>query len=604
MISSPLRLAVSALCVLLVYPAYAQKTKAQLNTEIGTNFPDNNSGVITPQNLRTVTGDIVNSIMPTAPVTTGNLACFNGTTGLLKECGLGTGVGTWLATPSSANLAAALADETGGGPAVFANASTIAPKNLNTVRYASQYGQADWCANLVAAIADLGAVPGTIIVDSNQVINACSAVATIDIGNQHSVQFVSGNVFTLNQTIRIGIGSSVIGTSNGPVGGPGTNVVGTTLKWTGATSGDVLLMFGSFKSSISNITVDCNAVSDCAGIHYDSNNNPPTSYNDITNITITRAHYGILVGQRGTSHPTPVACNSNPSQPGCYEMDFLTVRNFLIFGTCADATAVGIHVNSYFALQQSTIDTGNLQCVNIGIRNVSSAGANTIVKNVVGGSIVGTNPTLFQTDSGGAQGYNLWNNESEGGWTYAVHDSGCSGSGTNTESWISNGWNDPVLVDGCQTISEIGAGSGGILKTVGGSAVVYTLGANTTGWTPTGGGIVYNQQQSWTPTMSCAAGSGTWTGQTGKYTRYPGYTAYSVTATLSAVGTCSSGVQFSLPFTAGASPGTGSGRETALTGKSLAVSSGASVISVFNYDNTFNGGSGAVYLVSGTFPSP
>lgn len=99
-------------------------------------------------------------------------------------------------------------------------------------------------------------------------------------------------------------------------------MVGTTLKWTGATSGDVLLMFGSFKSSISNINVDCNAVSDCAGIHYDSNNNPPSSYNDMINFTVTRAHYGILVGQRGTSHPTPVQCNTTPSQPGCYEMDF------------------------------------------------------------------------------------------------------------------------------------------------------------------------------------------------------------------------------------------------------------------------------------------
>lgn len=39
--------------------------------------------------------------------------------------GLGTGVATFLATPSSANLAAALTDETGSGPAVFATAPTI-----------------------------------------------------------------------------------------------------------------------------------------------------------------------------------------------------------------------------------------------------------------------------------------------------------------------------------------------------------------------------------------------------------------------------------------------------------------------------------------------
>lgn len=40
--------------------------------------------------------------------------------------GLGTGVATWLGTPSSANLAAALTDETGTGAAVFANSPALA----------------------------------------------------------------------------------------------------------------------------------------------------------------------------------------------------------------------------------------------------------------------------------------------------------------------------------------------------------------------------------------------------------------------------------------------------------------------------------------------
>src|ERR1700756_4125985 len=68
-------------------PAYAQKTQAQLNTEIGVNFPDNTTNFITPLLLRNTTLDMVNSIMPTAPVVSGNFACFNGTTGLLQDCG-------------------------------------------------------------------------------------------------------------------------------------------------------------------------------------------------------------------------------------------------------------------------------------------------------------------------------------------------------------------------------------------------------------------------------------------------------------------------------------------------------------------------------------
>lgn len=39
--------------------------------------------------------------------------------------GLATGIATWLTTPSSANLAAALTDETGSGPAVFQAAPTL-----------------------------------------------------------------------------------------------------------------------------------------------------------------------------------------------------------------------------------------------------------------------------------------------------------------------------------------------------------------------------------------------------------------------------------------------------------------------------------------------
>jgi hypothetical protein len=46
--------------------------------------------------------------------------------------GLGTGVATFLGTPTSANLAAALTDETGTGAAVFANSPTLVTPNLGT----------------------------------------------------------------------------------------------------------------------------------------------------------------------------------------------------------------------------------------------------------------------------------------------------------------------------------------------------------------------------------------------------------------------------------------------------------------------------------------
>ena len=68
--------------------------------------------------------------------------------------GLGTGVATWAATPSSANLRAALTDETGTGAAVFATAPTISDAVLTglvdlqgAIKYSTQSAPAQIAAN-------------------------------------------------------------------------------------------------------------------------------------------------------------------------------------------------------------------------------------------------------------------------------------------------------------------------------------------------------------------------------------------------------------------------------------------------------------------------
>jgi hypothetical protein len=87
--SRALNLAVGILLALSVAtPAVAQKTKAQLNTAVGTTFPDQTTGQITPSGVRAFQNDVINSIMPTAPVGNNNFASFDGTTGLLKDSGI------------------------------------------------------------------------------------------------------------------------------------------------------------------------------------------------------------------------------------------------------------------------------------------------------------------------------------------------------------------------------------------------------------------------------------------------------------------------------------------------------------------------------------
>jgi hypothetical protein len=72
------------------------------------------------------TGDTYNlangTSLPLTTGVTGTLPVANGGTGITS---LGTGVATWLGTPSSANLATAVTDETGSGSLVFGTSPTI-----------------------------------------------------------------------------------------------------------------------------------------------------------------------------------------------------------------------------------------------------------------------------------------------------------------------------------------------------------------------------------------------------------------------------------------------------------------------------------------------
>jgi hypothetical protein len=99
------------------------------------------SGIITPTNVltdnntKTVTNKTINgsnntitNISLTTGVT-GTLPVANGGTGITS---FGTGIATFLGTPSSANLAAAVTNETGSGSLVFATSPTLVTPVLGT----------------------------------------------------------------------------------------------------------------------------------------------------------------------------------------------------------------------------------------------------------------------------------------------------------------------------------------------------------------------------------------------------------------------------------------------------------------------------------------
>ena len=84
---------------------------------------------VTPTNTVTLTNKTLTSPIITTPVlgtpSSGTLTSCTGLPISTGVSGLGTGVATFLATPSSANLRAAVTDETGTGSLVFATSPTI-----------------------------------------------------------------------------------------------------------------------------------------------------------------------------------------------------------------------------------------------------------------------------------------------------------------------------------------------------------------------------------------------------------------------------------------------------------------------------------------------
>jgi hypothetical protein len=116
---------------------------------------------------------------------TGTLPVANGGTGITS---LGSGVATFLGTPSSANLAAAVTGETGSGALVFGTSPTLASPELTT----SPYVNGSYRSNIVAVAAlDIDCSAG------NYFTKTISANSTFTVSNVPSSRAYS---FTLELT--------------------------------------------------------------------------------------------------------------------------------------------------------------------------------------------------------------------------------------------------------------------------------------------------------------------------------------------------------------------------------------------------------------------
>lgn len=158
--------------------------------------------------------------------------------------GLGTGVATWLATPSSANLASAVTDETGSGSLVFGTSPTIATPTLTlSTTTNSAEGRIAWdstndkiimgdgsstkefASSSLVFNAQTGTTYTFVLADKDKMVTASNASAqTYSIPTNASVAYPIGTQINI---IQIGAGQVTINAVSS-----GT----TTISSTGATA--------------------------------------------------------------------------------------------------------------------------------------------------------------------------------------------------------------------------------------------------------------------------------------------------------------------------------------------------------------------------------
>lgn len=162
--------------------------------------------------------------------------------------GLGTGVATFLATPTSANLATAVTDETGSGALVFGTSPTLVTPALGTpsalvLTNATALPYAGIASGAIATGANYQANAASTLLGPNAVwsgatITALTDAATIAVDLSTGINFsvtVAGNR-TLGNPTNAKVGQTGVFRVTQGAGGSHTLAYGTDYKWPGGTA--------------------------------------------------------------------------------------------------------------------------------------------------------------------------------------------------------------------------------------------------------------------------------------------------------------------------------------------------------------------------------
>ena len=196
-------------------------TKQLTNTKLFTN-----ATLVAPALGTPASGVLTNCTgLPIVAGTTGTLTAARGGTGITS---LGAGVATFLGTPSSANLAAAVTGETGSGALVFATSPTLVTPVLGVASATSLV------SGLIANTAVAGTIASAATVAPTAPVTIISGTAAIDTITAPAPISTTGGTITFIPT------SAFTWTTAGNIAVAGTAVVSraltltfdaTTTKW-------------------------------------------------------------------------------------------------------------------------------------------------------------------------------------------------------------------------------------------------------------------------------------------------------------------------------------------------------------------------------------